>query len=62
MAEFDAETLTKWTTAALVLNIARYAAMTETGKLRGNDAKIAHKNAEMCGAELNARIPPRVMP
>lgn len=51
----DPELLKTWTTASLVLHIARFA--TGAGKV-----KVSQENAALMGAELNARIPPRVMP
>jgi len=53
MATLDPERLKQWTTAALVLQLAKYA-MTY--------AAAERDNALLVGAELNARIPPRVMP
>ncbi len=50
---FDIEALKKWTTASLVMHLAQYAT---------NQKNMLRENAELVAAELNARIPPRVLP
>jgi hypothetical protein len=57
VSPLDPEVLKTWTTAALVLHIAHYAA----GNNR-SDVKVVERNAQLVAAELNARLPPRVMP
>lgn len=53
--KLEAPALLKWTTAALVVYIAKYAATSRP-------PDIMKKNAQLCAAELNARIPPRELP
>ncbi len=53
MEKLDPEVLKRWTTASLVVKIAQYAS---------GGGQIARGDAELCAVELNARIPPRVMP
>lgn len=57
-APIDPETLRTWTTGALVLHIARYAA----SPAKEQNAPVRKLNAELMAAELNARVPPRVLP